>query len=201
MSHGQFEVVSEAIIADGLRDLTRLLMERGYPTSGGLLGGEYGYGAYFENDVFMMHPYCWCEQEGCPWCNVCLCPEGAFSYFVGEEEVDFAEWLAASADSRSTREDPDLLCERCREGREEFPNFLHKESGTTVRWYKYIGRGMEVELRGDWQAIASQCAEAIAAAPSLTAAPSVESQLLNWLPGTPNPPEATFLKGPGNVEN
>lgn len=27
------------------------------------------YGVNFENDVFMMHRYCWCEQDGCLWCD------------------------------------------------------------------------------------------------------------------------------------
>lgn len=26
------------------------------------------YGTEFENEVFMMHPYCWCWRAGCPWC-------------------------------------------------------------------------------------------------------------------------------------
>ena len=34
--------------------------ERNWPTK---------YGVDYENDVFMMHPFCWCEQEDCPWCN------------------------------------------------------------------------------------------------------------------------------------
>lgn len=27
------------------------------------------YGADYENDVFMMHRFCWCEKESCPWCG------------------------------------------------------------------------------------------------------------------------------------
>ena len=27
------------------------------------------YGTDFENDVFMMHRYCWCDQDNCPWCG------------------------------------------------------------------------------------------------------------------------------------
>lgn len=27
------------------------------------------YGTDFENDAFMMHPYCWCEKDSCLWCN------------------------------------------------------------------------------------------------------------------------------------
>lgn len=26
------------------------------------------YGATVDNDLFMMHAYCWCETAGCPWC-------------------------------------------------------------------------------------------------------------------------------------
>ena len=35
------------------------------------MGGSGGYGANFENDVFMLHRYCWCERDGCPWCDGC----------------------------------------------------------------------------------------------------------------------------------
>ena len=27
------------------------------------------YGVEHENDVFMMHPFCWCERQDCPWCG------------------------------------------------------------------------------------------------------------------------------------
>lgn len=27
------------------------------------------YGAEYETDVFMMHPYCWCQRDECPWCR------------------------------------------------------------------------------------------------------------------------------------
>lgn len=32
------------------------------------------YGASFENDTFLMKPFCWCESSNCPWCAGC----GAF---------------------------------------------------------------------------------------------------------------------------
>jgi len=56
------------------------------------------YGTNFENDVFMMHRFCWCGEDACAWCG----------------------------------------------GNEPEPNFRHKELGLAVRWYKYIGRGMEI---------------------------------------------------------
>lgn len=151
-------MTSERQIADDLRALTRALVERGHPTSGGLLGGEYGYGAYFENDTFTMHPYCWCEQDTCPWCNVCLCDEGATVYLLdGKPTDDWDAWLDAPDSRRSTHTDETKQCARCRTGQEAAPNFLHKPSGTTVHWYKYIGRGMEVDLRGNWNEHLAQC--------------------------------------------
>jgi hypothetical protein len=36
--------------------------------SGGL-GGQYGYGSNYESDIFMLHRYCWCEDDNCKWCN------------------------------------------------------------------------------------------------------------------------------------
>ena len=65
---------SEDKISADLRYLTQVLEGQGEDISGGLLGGKFGYGAYFENDTFMMHPYCWCEQDNCPWCMGCTCP-------------------------------------------------------------------------------------------------------------------------------
>lgn len=33
-------------------------------------GGEWGekYGVLLNNEVFSMHPYCWCDGESCQWC-------------------------------------------------------------------------------------------------------------------------------------
>lgn len=42
--------------------LARLEFRGGLPESG-------GYGNSFENDTFMIHPYCWCEEDGCKWCE------------------------------------------------------------------------------------------------------------------------------------
>lgn len=56
------------------------------------------YGADVDNSVFMMHPYCWCESEDCPWCE------------------------------------------------DDAPNFHYKPTGLKVKWYKYIGRGEEINM-------------------------------------------------------
>lgn len=47
----------------------------------------------------------------------------------------------------------------------ELPNFLHRASGLEVRWYRYIGRGMEVEnLPSDLTPIFNECIADIALA-------------------------------------
>lgn len=53
----------------------------------GFLGGEFGYGAHYENDVFLMHPFCWCELDDCPWCGGCKCPDPAPKHYVDGAEV------------------------------------------------------------------------------------------------------------------
>lgn len=34
------------------------------------------YGTNYVNDTFMLHRYCWCEDDDCPWCGGCQCDEG-----------------------------------------------------------------------------------------------------------------------------
>lgn len=63
-------------ISVSLRLLTQQLIARGHGEGGGGFGGEFGYGVEFENDVFMMHPFCWCERDDCLWCGgSCGCAE------------------------------------------------------------------------------------------------------------------------------
>ena len=60
---------SDDLISNGLRVITEAIALNDGTVSGGLLGGEFGYGGYVDNDIFMMHPYCWCEKDDCPWCG------------------------------------------------------------------------------------------------------------------------------------
>ena len=155
---------SEGQVSADLVWLTEHLMKsQGAETSGGILGGEFGYGAYFENDTFMMHPFCWCERDDCPWCWGCTCPEGADIYEVAGQRVTWEEWLAeydrTGNTQRTFRKDEGLACDYCQGERESAPNFLHKPTGSKVSWYKYIGRGMSVDLRGDWRSILAECVE------------------------------------------
>jgi hypothetical protein len=56
-------------VENDLVKLTEFLSKKLKIESGYGLGGEFGYGIDFENDVFMMHEYCWCERDDCKWCN------------------------------------------------------------------------------------------------------------------------------------
>ena len=110
-------------IAEGLVLLTQVLHEQGYAeASGGGLGGTYGYGCRFENNTFLIVPYCWCEESKCPQCG------------------------------------------------HDAPNFLHKPSGSTVHWYKYIGRGQHVDLTIPWSTIMMDCINSLGLPPGKEAA-------------------------------
>lgn len=152
---------SEDKVSNDLRYLTEVLYGMGADISSGMLGGEYGYGAYFENDVFMMHPYCWCEQDDCPWCLVCTCPDDAWVYRVNGEVVDWKHFLDADLTIRSSTRIPELICDYCEGKIERSPNFLHKPSGTNISWYKYIGRGMDINLFWDWVDIFNSCIKSL----------------------------------------
>lgn len=128
----------------------------------GFLGGQHGYGADFENDVFKMRPYCWCDAPNCPWCGGCDCDTVPT---VDGKDVTYDEWIAFYDQERAKGIDPDAINERrdhrLRGPRCDFctgkgvfatngsepgmgaPNFWHKPSGFKVWWYKYIGRDMK----------------------------------------------------------
>lgn len=176
-------------LSEALRRLTQGIHFVGAAdgSAGGLFGGEYGYGANYENDVFMMHRYCWCEEQSCPWCAGCEC-DGPWKYTISGREVDQREyeafWKAYRAipfGAKTARgakppspwgvwpRDVNQVClAPCRVCRGEFgnaPHFRHKASGAEVRWYKYIGRGMNVKAPPDmnWSAVFQQCHESLQA--------------------------------------
>lgn len=112
-------------ISNKLYELTEQISKKtNAELSGGFLGGEFGYGAYYENDTFMMHPFCWCEKDDCGWCAGI----GAIPQLL--------------RDISNTKYNES----------ERLPNFLYKPSGFKMWWYKYIGRGEEQEgkLPKDW---------------------------------------------------
>jgi len=112
---------------------------------GGCFGGEYGYGVEFENETFLMHPYCWCDKEdgSCLWC-LRDHPE-----FIPLLSARFGTTEDGYYDEATGYFDP--------------PHFWHKPSGLRVRWYKYIGRGMGVRAEGDITAhdVLASCLESL----------------------------------------
>lgn len=127
---------SDDPVSEWMRALTERISEVTGDLGGFGLGGMHGYGDNYENDVFMMHRFCWCEQTDCPWCLSCSCGD---------------DW----------KTNP---CARCRDEVTPAPNFLHKATGATVHWYKYIGRGMEIS-EADWPAIFTECFASLATPP------------------------------------
>lgn len=117
--------ISVDYVSERLRRLVRCLRAAGVDTDSraGFIGGSDGYGAEFKNDVFEMHP----EYDG-----DCTCG--------GEERGDV--WYAAHPD-RPDSENPFVCVPTCPSVR---PNFTC--GAFEVRWYKYIGRGVEIDFAG-----------------------------------------------------
>lgn len=125
------------------------------------------YGVNYENDVFMMHRFCWCDEEDCPWCVGCQCNYNDMMYFVKGKEVTeeeyqkaynehfgpapyeqplISEWYKIS----KTEIIPEKRCECCRDvGGDPAPNFHYKPLDLKVWWYKYIGRDMRISKKFD----------------------------------------------------
>lgn len=182
----------------------------------GFLGGEFGYGARWDNDVFTMRPYYWgdcdCGYEG---------REAAFDEADPGHSADCYQtqlqerrraaglsWHTSKPyehhDGTLSEHDDGLgreaakriyveLCEKhgltypsgcavhCTCGCSdrwsewakenghrptcslELPNFLHKRTGFEVRWYKWIGRGMEIKNAegANIAAIIGECFESL----------------------------------------
>lgn len=116
------------------------------------------YGIDYNNDVFSMKPYCWCETDDCPVCAICSCPDSAYTYYINGRQVNMDTWMRGTDDGKRTfRGNKDLMCDWCAGRRKREPLFLHKPSGSTVSWYKYISRSLDADLCADWDAIIAEC--------------------------------------------
>lgn len=120
----------------------------------GLLGGQYGYGADFENDVFMLHSYCWCERPDCLWCmvwlsNVVDCTEEEEQRHrekqIAQIRLHYGDWMASQHTGA--------------------PHFLHKPSKSCVHWYKWIGRSQKYQLNMPLARIMHDCRKSIGVQP------------------------------------
>lgn len=141
---------SDALDA-GLVALTEAISKRDADlVAHGFLGGDFGYGAQFENEVFMMHPFCWCEQVDCLWCTIWL-----------SNETDCSEEEAHAHRDKQIAQ----LAPIYGEGVHQAPNFWHKRTGLMVHWYKWIGRGMEITNpnAADFSEVLRECMESVGA--------------------------------------
>lgn len=134
---------AESEIDIDLVNLTQLICEKHNLEGGYGLGGKYGYGADFKNEVFCMWPYYWGE---------CTCG-------YGEREE------AHQAAIQATKTKYDQVEAFLSDGHEDDcptirPNFEHFESGLAIDWYKWIGRSTELNREvsaEEWRKIIAEC--------------------------------------------
>lgn len=96
------------------------------------------YGADYRDEKVVMHTFCWCEKEDCPYC---LFPDEDGNDSVPTEAMIREFGIDLSQD-------------------EVAPNFWYKPLDYKVWWYKYIGRSMKANriLSGDeWAAMVKDC--------------------------------------------
>lgn len=124
--------MSNSLVSAGLVEITKALAEHNHTITEGVLGGEFGYGGYYNSDVFIMHPYCWCEEETCPYCNE------FYNLDFSLEDDDYISKFKLTDEIKKLGGEPNSSA----------PNFWHKKSGWKVWWYKYIGRGQQ-EIKGN----------------------------------------------------
>lgn len=74
------------------------------------LGGLDGYGYDYENDIFMMKPYCWCEKEDCKWCYG---DNPNFLYKQTNAKIWWYKWIGRS--QKQEGELPENWFEKCLE--------------------------------------------------------------------------------------
>jgi hypothetical protein len=153
--------VEDSEVAFGLRRLTRTLVANGYGDLSAGLGGEDGYGVTFENEVFSMHPYCWCEQDACAWCANCTCTDAAWTYLLDGAPSDYDGWFMAQAAGQDAVQVFTPNCHWCLHPELKRANFEHKASGTKITWYKYLGRSMELSIKEEWTSVLGQCLASI----------------------------------------
>lgn len=157
-------------LVDMLLEITKTIAEKDETrVAHGFLGGEFGYGGHWDDDIFLMHPECWCDKEGeCPWCTGCA---------VYTKQCRICSDPTSTAEGRRAAS-PEMGCDYVA-GRGIFarfapwtlsheiryydpPNFWHKPTNMRVRWYKYIGREMAaLNVPRDLSQILSDCLRAI----------------------------------------
>jgi len=134
--------VASTRIDNDLIKLTQKLTKKifnGVWQGGGILGGEFGYGVNYENDVFIMHTFCWCDKDACPWC---------FTPGLSDTKL-------RSKRAKIAKKHGGFFGEYG-----HAPNFYYKKSKFGIVWYKWIGRDMEFNREisdKEWKQIYGDC--------------------------------------------
>jgi hypothetical protein len=58
--------MNEDLIVGGLIEIAKRIQDK-KPNMAH--GPSPNYGVSYDSALFMMHPYCWCEDENCAWCE------------------------------------------------------------------------------------------------------------------------------------
>lgn len=59
------------------------------------MDGNAPYGIEFKNDVFEMHPYCWCDESTCPQCGSATQPQ--FKHYESGLEIQWYKYAMRDA--------------------------------------------------------------------------------------------------------
>lgn len=204
-------------VSEDLRALTQAIHEAGLADASGYgLGGEFGYGVEFTNDVFEMHPFWWgeceCGFEAAELDMIEANPHrpDCFSIRYQAEEArllkDMISWpavldrMTAWAKAQGYAAAPSGMAGHCDCGAEATylawsashghdpacpsvrPNFRCGE--LEVRWYKWIGRDMEMEplvSEAAWIQLFGRCLASLAQdiTPSASSSSQTTSTRLN----------------------
>lgn len=196
--------VEESLVAELMRELTKQISLSGHEVeSAGLLGGDYGYGAYFKTDVFEMRPFYWgdCEpscdyyQKLDDWDFLNPHKPDCYQTFLNELHYEDINTMQEKAGHSFDDACTTVACKKygfnpehsgawqhctcgvtqaylqfiekavhTEECQTDKPNFVHIPTGTTVVWYKYIGRDMEYDKNlsyDTWQQIMKDCIQSL----------------------------------------
>lgn len=63
------------------------------------------YGTNIDNDIFMMHKFCWCESPSCSWCN-----DNAPNFFYKSTRFEVRWYKYIGRDMTTNRKISDTEC-------------------------------------------------------------------------------------------
>jgi hypothetical protein len=176
-----FPEVSEDLVSNMMVAITKKIDESGSEIAiQGFLGGEYGYGAHYKNDVFEMRPFYWgdctCHYDTVRsvWeeknrhtqdCYQTIYHDKHYVDYAGDSGWNF-DLKAVHCTCGKTNEYAEFIktishADHCEMDK---PNFKHYASGIEVEWYKYIGRDMEYDQDipiETWVDVFKECIESI----------------------------------------